>query len=461
MNAIILTALFGVFFMLSAVFIKNKKILKYVALVFLLILMYFNYVEVVSGQSMISFQTNFIELTKYSLIFNEIIFSLTLIYVWINGNEILEIEHHGSEAVALIFFTLCGVSLLTSYNNLLILFLGIEILTLPLYILTGINNQKIIGIEASIKYFIMGAFTTCILLLGIAFVYGAIGSFNIHTLPAFVGNFTGDYSYLNAAGLILIFTAFSFKVSAAPFHFWTPDVYDGAPTIFTSYMATIIKIAGLFAFIKLFETQQQVLFNTFKILLVFIIVASFIIGNITALFQQSVKRMLAYSSIAQAGFMLILLFCKGDNIKEGLILYSVAYSLASMGIFAVLAKVQDLSFEGFNGFATKQPVIAFCLSVFLLSLAGIPLTAGFIAKFYVLKNLVFQGGYLWLAVVGVIFSAISLVYYLRLIQAMYFKTSDNKFSNFTISLKTKLLFLVIAILFVGCMPTAVLSYLYF
>ncbi|MCX8481192.1 MAG: NADH-quinone oxidoreductase subunit N, partial [Sediminibacterium sp.] len=423
--------------------------------------MCFNYVEAVNGQTIISFQTNFIELTKYSLIFNGLIFCLTFIYVWINGNDILAIEHHGSEAVALIFFTLCGASLLTSYNNLLILFLGIEMLTLPLYILTGINNQKIIGIEASIKYFIMGAFTTCILLLGIAFVYGAIGSFNIHALPAFIGNFTGDYSYLNAAGLILIFTAFSFKVSAAPFHFWTPDVYDGAPTIFTSYMATIIKIAGLFAFIKLFETQQHVLFNTFKILLIFIIIASFIIGNITALFQQSVKRMLAYSSIAQAGFMLILLFCKGDNIKEGVILYSVAYSLASMSIFAVLAKVHDLSFEGFNGFSSKQPVIAFCLSVCLLSLAGIPLTAGFIAKFYVLKNLIFQGGFLWLAIVAVIFSAIGLVYYLRLIQAMYFKKSDTDFSNFSLSLQIKLVILVIAIIFIGCMPTGVLSYLYF
>lgn len=460
MNAILLTAFSGVFFMLSSLFIKNKRFYTFASIILLLITMYFNYQEI-QENFIISYQTDFINVTKYSLIFNEVIFGLSIIYFSINGSEITKVGRHHGEAVALIFFALCGSSLLTSYNNLLILFLGFEILTIPLYILTGIDNHKIVGIEASIKYFIMGTFTTGILLLGICFIYGGTGTFLLHAPSEFKNIYNGDYSFLTAAGLILVFTAFCFKVSAAPFHFWTPDVYDGAPTVFTSFMASIVKISGLFAFIKLFDLVKIQLFNSFYLLLFFIILASFIIGNITAIFQQSVKRMLAYSSIAQAGFMLLVLFTKGDNLKEGLMLYAVAYSIASIGIFAVLVKFKDLSYEGFNGFAHQQPLIAFCLSAFLLSLAGIPLTAGFMAKFYVLKSIIHIQSIWGIAIIAVIFSAISLVYYIRLIQAMYFKEINQEIPIFNKNLKIQLILLVLLNILIGCMPTAILGYIYF
>ena len=220
-------------------------------------------------------------------------------------------------------------------------------MSIPLYILTGSDKRNLKGNEASLKYFLMGAFSTGIMLMGIAFIYGetALGSFYINTIN--LG--TGNLPVMIAAGLVLLVVAMSFKVSAAPFHFWTPDVYDGAPTVFTSFMATIVKIAGFIAFIRLFQSSFGIMQQQWQTLIVIITAATLLIGNLTAVFQQSVKRMLAYSSIAQAGFMMFALFALNDTAKEGLILYAAAYSLASIGLFAVLVKMNDYTIEGFNG----------------------------------------------------------------------------------------------------------------
>ncbi len=174
--------------------------------------------------------------------------------------------------------------------------------------------------------------------------------------------------------MVLLMISMAFKVSAAPFHFWTPDVYDGSPTVFTSFMATIVKAAAFIAFLRLFENAFGKMHNQWQLLIAVITAVTLIIGNLTAIFQQSVKRMLAYSSIAQAGFMMLAVFALNTTGKQGLILYSAAYSLATIGVFAVLIKMKDYTFEGFNGLAKYQPMLAALLSVFLLSLAGIPLT---------------------------------------------------------------------------------------
>ena len=213
----------------------------------------------------------------------------------------------------------------------------------------------------------------------------------------------------------------SFKVSAAPFHFWTPDVYDGAPTVFTSFMATIVKAAVFIAFIRLFDETFSGLSDQWKLWISVITAATLFIGNITAVFQQSVKRMLAYSSIAQAGFMLMSIYAMNADAKEGILLYTAAYSLATIGIFAVLNKMGDYTFEGFNGLAKQQPFIAGVIAIFLFSLAGIPLTAGFIAKFYMLKAVLATGTGLWLVIFAVLMAAVSVYYYFRVIQAMYFR----------------------------------------
>ena len=254
----------------------------------------------------------------------------------------------------------------------------------------------------------------------------------------------------------------SFKVSAAPFHFWTPDVYDGAPSVFTSFMSTIVKAAGMLAFIRVFENLYTVLGPTWHIIVDFAIVTTLLIGNITAVFQQSVKRMLAYSSIAQAGFMLFALYANNTEIaKEGMLLYAAAYSLATISIFAVLIKLQDYTLDGFNGLAKKEPVLAFAATVSLLSLSGIPLTAGFFAKYYVLAGAMQAGGALWLIIVAVILAAVSVYYYFRVIQAMYFKEGDPQTLPISGGFKAALIAVAAFIVILGIWPSALLSWLYF
>jgi len=253
-------------------------------------------------------------------------------------------------------------------------------------------------------------------------------------------------------------------VSAAPFHFWAPDVYDGAPSVFTSFMATIVKAAGFIAFFKLCVVRMTETSGVVDWKLIFAIItfSTLLIGNITAVFQQSVKRMLAYSSIAQAGFMLFALMSLNDVAGEGILFYSVAYSLATIGLFATLVKMKDYTYDGYNGLAKTQPVLAATNTIFLLSLAGIPLTAGFFAKYYMLASVLKTGTYTWLVIAGVLFAAISVYYYFRLIQAMYFKEGNSAVTEeISSSFKTGVILLAALIILIGIFPSLILNWLYF
>jgi NADH-quinone oxidoreductase subunit N len=298
--------------------------------------------------------------------------------------------------------------------------------------------------------------------LGIAFLYGGseTGSFYINNIIS--GN--ASMPAMIAAGLVLLLVSMSFKVSAAPFHFWTPDVYDGAPTVFTSFMATIVKAAAFFAFVRLFENAFGSMHQQWQTLIVILTAATLLIGNLTAVFQQSVKRMLAYSSIAQAGFMLFSLFALNNIAKEGLVLYAAAYSLASIGIFAILIKMKDYTIDGFNGLGKQQPLLAITATVFLLSLTGIPLTAGFQAKFYMLMAAVQTGQHTWLVIFAVLCAAISAYYYFRIIQAMFFKDSaDDGILTDAVTPAFKLLLVITTILIIaiGLFPNLVTDWLYY
>jgi NADH-quinone oxidoreductase subunit N len=258
--------------------------------------------------------------------------------------------------------------------------------------------------------------------------------------------------------------AMAFKVSAAPFHFWGPDVYDGAPSVITSFMMTVAKVAAFVAFFKLFSTSFGKMQQQWQTLIVIITAATLLIGNVTAVFQISVKRMLAYSSISHAGFLMFTLFALNQTARDGLLLYSAAYCLATIGIFAVVIKMADYSVEGFNGLGKKQPVLALTAVIFLLSLTGIPLTAGFTAKFYVLMAAVKDGHQLWLVIFAVICAAISAIYYFRVIQAIYFKepvagVNDN--IQVTASFKWLLLITAGLIILLGIMPGLVIDWLYY
>ncbi|MEO7393496.1 MAG: proton-conducting transporter membrane subunit, partial [Chitinophagaceae bacterium] len=293
MNALILSAILGVVMMFSSILLKQKTAVRNVAIAGMILLLIVNILEMsgtvffkINSYGMISFD-------RFGLLFNTIAFFSTLLYFLLSARDIEKVGVNYAEYFALIFFILCGITLTSSFKSLLILFLGIEIISIPLYILTGSDKKNLKSNEASLKYFLLGAFSTGLMLMGIALIYGAIGSFNTSAV-----SFISDKpSSLLIAGMLLLLFSMAFKVSAAPFHFWTPDVYDGAPTVFTSFMATIVKAAVFIAFIRLFDEAFGSLQAQWKLFIAIVTVATLFIGNITAVFQQSVKRMLAYSSI--------------------------------------------------------------------------------------------------------------------------------------------------------------------
>ncbi len=463
MNAIILSAALGVMMMLCSFLVKSKSRFRHIASTGLLVLLIANIADTYGNTLFIIDTHGLLSFTRFGLLFNSIAIGATLIYVLLTGKEIEKTGNYVAEYFTLIFFVLCGVAMLSSYNNLLTLFLGIEILSIPLYILTGSDKRNMKSNEAALKYFLMGSFSTGLMLMGIALTYGGTGTFAMEAVRTFPNIYKGTASFLEILGLLFLLVSMAFKVSAAPFHFWTPDVYDGAPSVFTSFMATIVKAAGFIAFIKLCsvrmnETSAAV---DWKMIYAILIVATLLVGNITAVFQQSVKRMLAYSSIAQAGFMLFALISLNDVASEGILLYSAAYSLATIGIFAILVKMKDYTFEGYNGLAKTQPVLAATNTVFLLSLSGIPLTAGFFAKYYMLAAVLKTGSYTWLVVLGVLFAAVSVYYYFRVIQAMYFKEGNPETEVVTPSFKYGIIALAAIIILLGIFPTLILNWLYF
>lgn len=468
MNAILLSAIWGVIMMFSGVFIKSKSAPKYLALAGILVIFIANMAEMnlFSSLKLGSLTVDIdsrgmLNVTNFNLAFLGVVFLCTLFYFLLSGRDIEKVGEHVGEYFGLIFFVLCGVSIVATYNTLLLLFIGIEILSIPLYILTGADKRNLKSNEASLKYFLMGAFSTGILLMGIAFLYGGNSNASFYITNLQMGE--GAMPLMIAVGLVFLVIALSFKVSAAPFHFWTPDVYDGAPTVFTSFMSTIVKVAGFFAFVRLFEHSFGRVQAQWQNLIVFITILTLLIGNVTAVFQQSVKRMLAYSSIAQAGFMMLAVFALNDRAKEGLVLYSAAYSLATIGLFAILIKMNDYTIEGFNGLGKTQPVLALCATIFLLSLTGVPLTAGFMAKFYMLTAAAENGAKFWLIIVAVIFAAISAYYYFRVIQAMYFKEASASVVDANdINPAFKLLLVIAAalIIIIGIWPDMIVGWIY-
>ena len=456
MNALILSAIFGVIMMFSGVFLKQKNAVRMVAILGITLLLVANVLEM-NGVSF--FKVNvagMMHFDRFALLFNSIAFISALIYFILSAKDIEKVGVHYAEYFALTFFILCGIVLTTSFKSLLILFLGIEIISIPLYILTGSDKKNLKSNEASLKYFLMGSFSTGLMLMGITLIYGVTGTFSVEQMKFVVDK----PSLLPVAGMLLLIFSMAFKVSAAPFHFWTPDVYDGAPTVFTSFMATIVKAAVFIGFIRLFDETFGSFHQQWQMWIAIITVATLFIGNITAVFQQSVKRMLAYSSIAQAGFMLLALYAMNTDAKEGILLYAAAYCLATIGIFSVLAKMSDYSFEGFNGLAKQQPLVAGVTTILFLSLAGIPLTAGFLAKFYMLKAALGNGNHVWLVIFAVLMAAVSAYYYFRVIQAMYFKEGQATIQA-SPAFKWSLAGLAAVIIILGIFPNVLLYWFYF
>lgn len=459
MKAIIAATIIGVILMFTGILVKEKKGMATFAAILFFLLLGVNIWELstISSGEPQTFFNNMLRIDRYAVWFNTLMTGCTLLYVLLSGREIQKVGPHTSDYFALISFMLVGLYMLSGYNNMLILFLGIEIISIPQYILAGSDKKNLKSSEASLKYFLMGAFSTGILLMGITLLYGANGTFDI---SRFTFMQSATLSPLALCGIVFMIIAFSFKVSAAPMHMWTPDVYDGAPTPFTAYMSTIVKGAAFIAFIKLFHIGFGNLSSHWMDLIAIITAATLLVGNVTAVFQQSVKRMMAYSSIAQAGFMLFAIVAGNATAWQGLMLYAVAYTVATMGVFAVLMKMKDHTYDGFNGLGKREPLLAFVMTIFLLSLAGIPLTGGFMAKYYVLVAAVEQGQVLWLVIFALFMAAISVYYYFRVIMAMYFKQGTPELASpVTPSDRFVLIITCILVIVLGVAPQLLLNFI--
>ncbi|MDR6563917.1 MULTISPECIES: NADH-quinone oxidoreductase subunit N [unclassified Arcicella] len=438
MNAIIALSLFGISNLFLG-FLNNRKILLPATLVFVLIALGLNFAD---WNHEYYWFNNMLKTNNLSVNFVSIILLSTLLVVGISRSFGDDDEHsHPAEYYAILLFSTVGAIMMVTFENLIMLFVGLEILSVSMYVLTGSDKRSLRSNEAALKYFLMGSFATGILLFGVALVYGATGSFDIHGIGLAVAQakeqMGGAYGPLLYAGVILIMVGLLFKISAAPFHFWTPDVYEGAPSIFTAFMSTVVKTAGIAATYRILSTCFPSVYGLWGNPLVYIVCATLIIGNISAVYQQSFKRMLAYSSISHAGYLLITVLAKRPDTNSSLLFYSLAYAIATITAFAVLivvseAKSQagkaDESFDALNGLAKNNPLLAFSLTVSMLSLAGIPLTAGFFGKFFIFSDafsnpsILFKG----ILILAILMSAVGVYYYFKPIIAAYMKTGETE-----------------------------------
>ncbi|GAC1305501.1 MAG: NADH-quinone oxidoreductase subunit N [Mucilaginibacter sp.] len=365
---------------------------------------------------------------NFAIAFSVITILSTILILFLSKDYFERISNHIAEYYAIILFSLAGIIVMVSFYNLTMLFIGIEIMSVSLYILAGIKKNDFASNEAALKYFLMGAFSTGFLLFGITLIYGAAGSFNLEAIRNWVVEHPHGIDPMFYTGILLIIVGLCFKVGVAPFHFWTPDVYEGSPTLITAFMSTVAKTAGFAAFLRLFTACFAPLSDFWLPVLLVITIVTLFIGNITAIYQQSFKRMLAFSSISHAGYLLFAIVALGASSASSVFMYATAYSIASIIAFGALILVQQQSgsdsFESFNGLSKKNPFLALTLTIAMLSLAGIPLTAGFIGKFFMFSAALRQYQVV-LVILAVINAIISIFYYFRVIIAMYFRDADR------------------------------------
>ena len=339
--------------------------------------------------------------------------------------------NHG-ELYPLILFAVVGMMLMASGTDLMTIFLGLEVMSVSLYVLAGFNRANKKSNEAGLKYFLLGAFSTGFLLYGMALIYGATGTTRLYKIAAVVGQMTlPSANIMLVAGMLLMMTGFAFKIAAAPFHMWTPDVYEGAPTPMTAFMSAGPKAAGFAALLRLFLVALPTLQVEWSQVLWVLAVLTMTVGNITALRQDNIKRVLAYSSIAHAGYALVGFAAGNGTGTAGILFYMLSYSFMNIGAFAIIILVAKKgetngNVSDFAGLGFKRPLLALAMTLFLFSLAGVPPAAGFIGKFYLFSGAI-QKGYIWLAVIGVLNSAASVYYYLRIMVYMYMKESTEEF----------------------------------
>jgi len=458
MGAIITLSLLGIFILYLGLYKAKNALLPVSILGLLLALGFQGYYWTVEA---VPLYKGMVLFDHFALSFSILCIALTVLILLLSKEYFKAISDHVAEYYTLILFSLTGAILVCSYHNFAMLFIGLEIMSVALYILAGIRRNDKASNEASLKYFLMGAFSTGLLLFGITLLYGSTGSFDLAAIKQYIIDNPSNISPMFYGGILLLLVGLCFKVGVAPFHFWTPDVYDGSPILITTFMSTVVKIASFAGFLKLFSTVLVPLNEFWTPVLLTVVIITLFIGNVSALMQTSFKRMLAYSSISHAGYMLFAILSIGPNSASGILTYSTAYGLASIIAFAALILVKRQigsdQFESFNGLGKRNPWLALVVTVAMLSLAGIPLTAGFIGKFMMFSN-VMNDYHTVLLVLAAINAAVGVYYYLRVVVHMYFMNSKEE-QSIQISGNFQVVFVIAAILTIilGVYPDLILA----
>jgi NADH-quinone oxidoreductase subunit N len=406
-----------------------------------------------------------------SIVLDNFALFFSLVFLLVGALTILSSIHyvrllaiHEGEYYALVLFAMLGMMLMAAANDLLVFFLALETMSVAVYVLTGMWRSSARSSEAAMKYFLMGAFATGFLLYGIALIYGATGSTNLSMIADYLLEDPGEWPLYLVGGGFLLLVGFAFKVGAVPFHFWVPDVYEGAPTPVAGFMSVAVKAAAFAAWARILTHKLSALGGDWVVPLWVLAVVTMTLGNLLAIGQSSVKRMLAYSSIAHAGYLLVPLVVGEEWGGMPLLFYVTAYAFMTFGAFAVLSCLAESgnpreSYSDFGGLGFRRPLLGLAMSLFMLSLAGFPPLGGFVGKFYVFRSAVL-GGYLGLAIIGVLNSLLSVIYYLRVIGAMYMEDGGAEGRSFRQSPYAYLAIIValVGTIYLGILPAAALDW---
>ncbi|GAB4156751.1 MAG: NADH-quinone oxidoreductase subunit N [Candidatus Promineifilaceae bacterium] len=390
---------------------------------------------------------------RYSVFLNAVLLLTGLLTVLISVNYLEKVNLNRGEYYMLMLFSLSGMMLMSIANDLILVFLALELLSIPLYILSGFAVPRLDSEESAMKYFLLGAFSSAFMVFGIALLYGATGSTALPDLLARMG----QGGALGMAGAALLLVGFAFKVAAVPFHMWTPDVYEGAPTAVTAFMSVGAKVGGFAALIRVFVGALPALAATWAPAIAVLAALTMILGNVVALAQPNIKRMLAYSSIAHAGYILIGV-AAGVSSPDGVsaaLFYMLAYLFTNLGAFAVVIAVERQHNTGtllddFKGLARRAPLLSLAMAYFMLSLTGVPPTGGFSGKFYIFRAAI-EADLVWLAVVGVVTSIISGYFYLRVVYLMFMHEGAGEISAKPV-LNVAVALTVLGTLLLGLLP---------
>jgi NADH-quinone oxidoreductase subunit N len=401
---------------------------------------------------------------EFALFFQGVILAIAALAVVMSGSYLRENEMERGEYYTLILFSSVGMMGLVSAIDLISLFVALEIMSVALYALAGMRRGDDQSQEAAIKYYITGAFASAFFLFGVALLYGLSGSTRLSVIAATIaGSSQGEVPVLAVLGMGLILVGLGFKVGAAPFHMWVPDVYEGSPTPVTGFMAAAVKAAAFGAFLRIFGTALPDLSFQWHSAVAILAILTMVIGNLGALTQKNVKRMLAYSSVAHAGYILVGLSASTQLAAGAVLFYIVAYAAANIGSFGALAGLakngrEPLTLSDIAGLGRRRPFVAACLTVFMVSLTGVPVSAGFVGKFQLFRAAVYADQ-TRLAIIAVILSVVSAYYYLHVVVAMYMREPDgpDELNRVTLGSKVVLAVAAVATLALGMFPGGLLD----